>query len=143
MHLISKFENYFSASEPFFNPIVNICFVETEYLSNASAACICIACFYCPFSDFFRILSCFRFKRLVFFCSHCKSTFVFPNDFSRRLLDFLFYHRANTCALLLPFAFLIPLLYLYALFIHAYSRQRLTRTTILDLSDGRIVAKKQ
>ena len=43
------------------------------------------------------------------FCIHCKSTYVFPNDFFLQLLDVPFYRRADICALL----FLLLFSYLY------------------------------
>ncbi len=113
----------FSVSEPFFNPVVNISFVEIKYLSNALDACTCIICVFIArcliSSEYSRV---FGVKCVVFF-SVCSRTI-----FSLRLLGVPFYHRADTCVLLLLSLFSYFIILHYALFVHTF------RKKIIDMS---------
>ena len=104
----------------FFNPVVNVSFVEAKYLSNSPAACTCIVCFYCLLSDLFRILSCLRVKCVVFFAVIAKAPLCSRTIFPCIYLTFRFSaERTLPSYYFFRFSHILILPY-YALFVQTF-----------------------
>ena len=95
--LILKYVIYFSVPKPFFNPVVNISFVEIKYLSNALDACTCIICVFIA-----RCLISSEYSRVQYFFQ-CVPERFFPCVYSvfrftteRTLVSCYFFRFSHT-----------------------------------------------